>query len=85
MRRRLLLNEIRSSEVKGRLDDMVITGSPLSFYTIARDDWRTDSILADLLEEEAEFNWEEYMEETGAAAAPHTAFKHVSSQFDLHL
>ena len=32
-----------------------------------------------MAEEEAEFNWEEYMEETGAAApAPHTTFKHVS-------
>uniref|UniRef100_UPI0037E90302 scm-like with four MBT domains protein 2 isoform X3 n=1 Tax=Semicossyphus pulcher TaxID=241346 RepID=UPI0037E90302 len=29
------------------------------------------------MEEEAEFNWEEYMEETGANAAPHTTFKHV--------
>ncbi|KAM4614712.1 scm-like with four MBT domains protein 2 isoform 2-T2 [Polymixia lowei] len=29
------------------------------------------------MEEEAEFNWEEYMEERGADAAPHTAFKHV--------
>ncbi|XP_075967437.1 scm-like with four MBT domains protein 2 isoform X1 [Anarhichas minor] len=28
-------------------------------------------------EEEAEFNWEEYMEETGANAVPHTTFKHV--------
>ncbi|XP_061922366.1 scm-like with four MBT domains protein 2 isoform X3 [Entelurus aequoreus] len=27
--------------------------------------------------EEAEFNWQEYMEETGATAAPHAAFKHV--------
>lgn len=33
---------------------------------------------ADFMEEEAEFNWEEYMEETGANAAPHTTFKHVS-------
>ncbi|XP_038594249.1 scm-like with four MBT domains protein 2 isoform X1 [Micropterus salmoides] len=32
---------------------------------------------ADFMEEEAEFNWEEYMEETGANAAPHTTFKHV--------
>lgn len=32
---------------------------------------------ADSVEEEAEFNWEEYMEETGADAAPHTTFKHV--------
>lgn len=52
---------------------------------ITHDDWRSDSTLTDLQEEEAEFNWEEYMEETGAAAAPHTAFKHVSAQFDLHL
>ncbi|CAN9508435.1 unnamed protein product [Ophioblennius macclurei] len=29
------------------------------------------------VEEEAEFNWEEYMEEKGANAAPHTTFKHV--------
>uniref|UniRef100_A0A8C7CII1 Scm like with four mbt domains 2 n=1 Tax=Oncorhynchus kisutch TaxID=8019 RepID=A0A8C7CII1_ONCKI len=28
-------------------------------------------------DEEADFNWEEYLEETGATAAPHTAFKHV--------
>ncbi|XP_059182384.1 scm-like with four MBT domains protein 2 isoform X2 [Centropristis striata] len=32
---------------------------------------------AESMEEEAEFNWEEYMEETGANAAPHTTFKHV--------
>ncbi|TMS02552.1 Scm-like with four MBT domains protein 2 [Larimichthys crocea] len=32
---------------------------------------------ADNMEEEAEFNWEEYMEETGANGAPHTTFKHV--------
>lgn len=34
------------------------------------------------MEEEAEFNWEEYMEETGANAAPHTTFRHVSDLFD---
>lgn len=33
----------------------------------------------DSMEDEAEFNWEEYMEETGANAAPHTTFKHVSA------
>ncbi|XP_069485774.1 scm-like with four MBT domains protein 2 isoform X2 [Ambystoma mexicanum] len=27
--------------------------------------------------EEADFNWDEYLEETGASAAPHTSFKHV--------
>ncbi|XP_053170067.1 scm-like with four MBT domains protein 2 isoform X1 [Scomber japonicus] len=32
---------------------------------------------ADSMGEEAEFNWEEYMEETGANAAPHTTFRHV--------
>lgn len=35
-------------------------------------------IDAESMEEEAEFNWEEYLEETGANAAPHTTFKHVS-------
>uniref|UniRef100_A0A3B4WC33 Scm like with four mbt domains 2 n=1 Tax=Seriola lalandi dorsalis TaxID=1841481 RepID=A0A3B4WC33_SERLL len=35
------------------------------------------SVNAESMEEEAEFNWEEYMEETGANAAPHTTFKHV--------
>lgn len=29
------------------------------------------------MEDEAEFNWEEYLEETGAEAAPHTTFRHV--------
>lgn len=33
---------------------------------------------ADSMEEEVEFNWEEYLEENGADAAPHTNFKHVS-------
>lgn len=33
---------------------------------------------ADSMEEEVEFNWEEHLEETGADAAPHTNFKHVS-------
>ncbi|XP_039891647.1 scm-like with four MBT domains protein 2 isoform X3 [Simochromis diagramma] len=32
---------------------------------------------ADSMEEEVEFNWEEYLEENGADAAPHTNFKHV--------
>ncbi|XP_034382039.1 scm-like with four MBT domains protein 2 isoform X2 [Cyclopterus lumpus] len=32
---------------------------------------------ADSIKEEAEFNWEEYMEETRGSAAPHTTFKHV--------
>ncbi|XP_066561192.1 scm-like with four MBT domains protein 2 isoform X1 [Amia ocellicauda] len=31
----------------------------------------------DSVEEEIDFNWEEYLEETGASAAPHTSFKHV--------
>ena len=31
------------------------------------------------MEDEVEFNWEEYLEETGASAAPHTSFKHVSN------
>lgn len=32
---------------------------------------------ADSMEEEAEFNWDEYIEEKGGSAAPHTNFKHV--------
>ncbi|XP_029350729.1 scm-like with four MBT domains protein 2 isoform X2 [Echeneis naucrates] len=32
---------------------------------------------AESMEEEAEFNWEEHMEEMGGNAAPHTTFKHV--------
>ncbi|XP_056311487.1 LOW QUALITY PROTEIN: scm-like with four MBT domains protein 2 [Danio aesculapii] len=28
-------------------------------------------------EEEVDFNWEEYLEDTGASAAPHTSFRHV--------
>lgn len=28
--------------------------------------------------EETEFNWDEYLEDTGALAAPHSSFKHVS-------
>jgi hypothetical protein len=27
--------------------------------------------------DEIDFNWGEYLEETGARAAPHTSFKHV--------
>lgn len=50
-------------------------------YTVMID---VTTLDADLLEEEAEFNWEEYMEETGAAVVPHTAFRHVSAHFDFH-
>ncbi|CAM9289843.1 unnamed protein product [Lampetra planeri] len=32
---------------------------------------------AENMEDEVEFNWEEYLEETGANVAPHTTFKHV--------
>lgn len=32
---------------------------------------------ADSMEDEAEFNWEEYIEEKGGSAAPHSNFKHV--------
>lgn len=39
---------------------------------------------AESMEEEVEFNWEEYMEETGANAAPHTTFKHVSDLSPPH-
>ncbi|XP_076015880.1 scm-like with four MBT domains protein 2 isoform X2 [Genypterus blacodes] len=38
---------------------------------------KEEDVKTDSMEEEAEFNWEEYMEERGADAAPHTTFKHV--------
>ncbi|MFT7798259.1 scm-like with four MBT domains protein 2 isoform X2 [Arapaima gigas] len=31
----------------------------------------------DFIEDDVDFNWEEYLEENGAMAAPHTSFKHV--------
>ncbi|MGH0139492.1 UNVERIFIED_CONTAM: hypothetical protein FKN15_035769 [Acipenser sinensis] len=31
----------------------------------------------DSVEEDIDFNWDEYLEETSASAAPHTSFKHV--------
>ncbi|XP_053324639.1 scm-like with four MBT domains protein 1 [Spea bombifrons] len=34
---------------------------------------------ADSSQEEVEFNWEEYLEETGSIAAPHSFFKHVDT------
>uniref|UniRef100_A0A673AY10 SAM domain-containing protein n=1 Tax=Sphaeramia orbicularis TaxID=375764 RepID=A0A673AY10_9TELE len=39
----------------------------------------TDYVHSDVdsMEDEPGFNWEEYLEETGATAAPHTTFKHV--------
>ncbi|KAJ3612215.1 hypothetical protein NHX12_020491 [Muraenolepis orangiensis] len=41
-----------------------------------------DSAAVD--EEEAEFNWEEYMEKSGTSAAPHNSFKHglAASRYD---
>ncbi|KAF7645485.1 hypothetical protein LDENG_00203640, partial [Lucifuga dentata] len=38
---------------------------------------KEEEVNTDSMKEEAEFNWEEYMEDTGANAAPHTTFKHV--------
>ncbi|XP_062339049.1 scm-like with four MBT domains protein 2 isoform X1 [Osmerus eperlanus] len=36
-----------------------------------------EEVHTDSMEEEGDFNWEEYLEETGATAAPHTSFRHV--------
>lgn len=33
--------------------------------------------------EDADFNWDEFLEETGASAAPHTSFKHVCASSEL--
>jgi len=35
--------------------------------------------------EEMEFNWDEYLEDTGATAAPHGSFKHVSKGVCVYL
>nr|DBA18760.1 TPA: hypothetical protein GDO54_016971 [Pyxicephalus adspersus] len=35
--------------------------------------------------EEAEFNWEEYLEETGSSTAPHSFFKHVDTSVETGL
>ncbi|XP_024144286.1 scm-like with four MBT domains protein 2 isoform X1 [Oryzias melastigma] len=50
----------------------VAAGKPLAPTNGKEEEVNTDS-----MEEEAEFNWEEYLEETGAEAAPHTTFRHV--------
>ncbi|KAJ6666240.1 hypothetical protein lerEdw1_000512 [Lerista edwardsae] len=36
-----------------------------------------DSVDESLNSEDVDFNWDEYLEETGTTAAPHTSFKHV--------
>jgi len=33
--------------------------------------------------EDMEFSWDEYLEDTGAVAAPHGSFKHVSKGMSL--
>ncbi|XP_066452382.1 scm-like with four MBT domains protein 1 isoform X2 [Eleutherodactylus coqui] len=40
---------------------------------------------ADSTFEEAEFNWEEYLEETGSTTAPHSFFKHVDTSIQTGL
>lgn len=79
MRRRSLTlrgNQTGNPEVKGH---------HCCVNMIHCDGWLDAFVHADLLEEEAEFNWEEYMEETGATGVPHNAFRHVSAHFDLCL
>ncbi|XP_044157660.1 scm-like with four MBT domains protein 1 [Bufo gargarizans] len=44
------------------------------------EDTNADSSL-----EEAEFNWEEYLEETGSTTAPHSFFKHVDTSMQTGL
>uniref|UniRef100_A0A8D2L0N9 Scm like with four mbt domains 2 n=1 Tax=Varanus komodoensis TaxID=61221 RepID=A0A8D2L0N9_VARKO len=36
-------------------------------------------ILLDSHSEDVDFNWDEYLEESGSSAAPHTSFKHVET------
>lgn len=38
---------------------------------------------ADSGQDMSEFNWDDYLEETGALSVPHHAFKHVSKQLGV--
>lgn len=38
----------------------------------------------DSAQDMSDFNWDDYLEETGAASVPHHAFKHVSFPFPSH-
>lgn len=70
----------RPGTLRSKVDHVLFIRDDL-VYTVMID---VATLHADFLEEEVEFNWEEYMEETGAAVVPHTAFRHVSAHFDFH-
>ncbi|KAM7367337.1 hypothetical protein PAMP_015246 [Pampus punctatissimus] len=50
--------------------------APIAVKSHCPTNGKEEEVNTDSMEEESEFNWEEYMEETGANAAPHTTFKH---------
>ncbi|KAJ8261761.1 hypothetical protein GJAV_G00158100 [Gymnothorax javanicus] len=50
---------------------------PLKGKSSANGDGEAAHSDGESMEEEVEFNWEEFLEELGASAAPHTSFKHV--------
>ncbi|XP_063796764.1 scm-like with four MBT domains protein 1 isoform X2 [Pseudophryne corroboree] len=59
----------------------VTTGCPPTNMSVKGENKEdADSIL-----EEAEFNWEEYLEETGSTTAPHSFFKHVDTSMQTGL
>lgn len=42
--------------------------------------WVSDG---DSAQDVSDFNWDDYLEETGAQSVPHHAFKHVGSLFQV--
>ncbi|XP_069823267.1 scm-like with four MBT domains protein 1 isoform X2 [Dendropsophus ebraccatus] len=62
--------------------DPVITTSGRPTAMSAQEHHNED---ADSSLEEAEFNWEEYLEETGSTTAPHSFFKHVDTSMQTGL
>ncbi|KAM7378498.1 hypothetical protein PAMA_013416 [Pampus argenteus] len=61
--------------MQSRTQDRLL--APIAVKSHCPTNGKEEEVNTDSMEDEAEFNWEEYMEETGANAAPHTTFKHV--------
>ncbi|XP_063282560.1 scm-like with four MBT domains protein 1 [Pelobates fuscus] len=58
---------------------IIITNPPPPKQTAEMSVQEQHNADADSSLEEVEFNWEEYLEETGSIAAPHSFFKHVDT------
>ncbi|KAF3705262.1 Scm-like with four MBT domains protein 2 [Channa argus] len=63
--------------MQSRSQEQPVSLTTLKSYTSTNGKEEELNTDAEFMEEEAEFNWEEYVEETGANVAPHTTFKHV--------